>query len=265
MTANVQGIGLGTASESISAAMDDVELPSTVTPVVTGQSEEWETSSRSLILALGLSVFLVYVIMASQFESLAYPFLILFTIPLAFVGVIAAALLLDMPLSVVVFLGAIMLAGIVVNNAIVLVDYVGKLKQRGYPTEEALEIAGKVRLRPIMMTTLTTILGLMPMALGLGDGAEIRTPMAITVISGLAFSTVLTLIVIPTLYAGVDRMRRSGPTLSTAQRLDSELALLRPEQLTAETFEAEEGASPADEDPPEPSDSAGHPTPEDET
>jgi len=266
VTANVQGIGLGTASEAIAAAMDDVELPSTVTPVVTGQSEEWETSSRSLLLALGLSVFLVYVIMASQFESLAYPFLILFTIPLAFVGVIAAALMLDMPLSVVVFLGAIMLAGIVVNNAIVLVDYVGKLKQRGYPTEEALEIAGKVRLRPIMMTTLTTILGLMPMALGLGDGAEIRTPMAITVISGLAFSTVLTLIVIPTLYAGVDRMRRSGPTLSTAQRLDAELALLRPEQLTAETHEAEEDATPSEkpesaavEHPPE------HPEQEDET
>lgn len=247
VTANVQGIGLGTAGEAIAAAMDEVELPSTVTPVVTGQSEEWETSSRSLLLALGLSVFLVYVIMASQFESLAYPFLILFTIPLAFVGVIAAALVLDMPLSVVVFLGAIMLAGIVVNNAIVLVDYVGKLKQRGYGTEEALEIAGKVRLRPIMMTTLTTILGLMPMALGLGDGAEIRTPMAITVISGLGFSTVLTLIVIPTLYAGVDRLRSSGPTLSTAQRLDAELAQLRPEQLTAETYEAEDGTSPVDD------------------
>lgn len=249
VTANVQGIGLGTASDLIDEAIAGAELPTTVTPVVTGQSEEWETSSRSLLLALGLSVFLVYVIMASQFESLAYPFLILFTIPLAFVGVIAAALLLDMPLSVVVFLGAIMLAGIVVNNAIVLVDYVGKLKQRGYPTEEALEIAGKVRLRPIMMTTLTTILGLMPMALGLGDGAEIRTPMAITVISGLAFSTVLTLIVIPTLYAGVDRMRRSGPRLSTAQRLDAELAELRPEQLTAETYEAEAGPQvPADAD-----------------
>jgi len=240
VTANVEGIGLGTAAVAIAEAMENVELPSSVTPIVTGQSEEWETSSQSLLLALGLSVFLVYVIMASQFESLAYPFLILFTIPLAFVGVVAVALLLDMPLSVVVFLGAIMLAGIVVNNAIVLVDYVGKLKQRGYGTEEALEIAGKVRLRPILMTTLTTVLGLMPMALGLGDGAEIRTPMAITVISGLAFSTVLTLIVIPTLYAGVDRLRGSEPKLSTGQRLDAELAQVRPEQLTAETFETPE-------------------------
>jgi HAE1 family hydrophobic/amphiphilic exporter-1 len=249
VTANVEGIGLGTAAEAIDAAMKDVELPRSVTPVVTGQSEEWETSSRSLLLALGLSVFLVYVIMASQFESLVYPFLILFTIPLAFVGVVAVALLLDMPLSVVVFLGAIMLAGIVVNNAIVLVDYVGKLKQRGYPTEQALELAGKVRLRPILMTTLTTVLGLMPMALGLGDGAEIRTPMAITVIAGLGFSTVLTLIVIPTLYAGVDRLRGSQSRLSTSERLDAELAQMRPEQLTAETFEAPESGAAAESEP----------------
>ena len=163
----------------------------------------------------------------------------------------------------VVFLGAIMLAGIVVNNAIVLVDYVGKLKQRGYGTEEALEIAGRVRLRPIMMTTLTTILGLMPMALGLGDGAEIRTPMAITVISGLGFSTVLTLIVIPTLYAGVDRMRSSGPTLSTAQRLDAELAQLRPEQLTPETYEAEAGSGAASEPPKAEPERTGHEEPPD--
>ncbi len=244
VTANVEGIGLGTAARSIAGVIEDARLPASVTPVVTGQSEEWETSSRSLLLALGLSVFLVYVIMASQFESLAYPFLILFTIPLAFVGVVAAALLLDMPLSVVVFLGAIMLAGIVVNNAIVLVDYVGKLKQRGFDTQEALELAGRVRLRPILMTTLTTVLGLMPMALGLGDGAEIRTPMAITVISGLAFSTVLTLIVIPTLYAGVDRLRGSGPKLSTAQKLDAELAQVRPEQLSAEVSETPLEAAP---------------------
>jgi HAE1 family hydrophobic/amphiphilic exporter-1 len=257
VTANVEGIGLGTAAELIGTAMDEVQLPSSVTPVVTGQSEEWETSSRSLLLALGLSVFLVYVIMASQFESLAYPLLILFTIPLAFVGVVAVALMLDMPLSVVVFLGAIMLAGIVVNNAIVLVDYVGKLKQRGYGTEQALEIAGKVRLRPILMTTLTTVLGLMPMALGLGDGAEIRTPMAITVISGLGFSTLLTLIVIPTLYAGVDRLRGDGASLSTAERLDAELAQLRPEQLTAETIELGDAeAAEAPESPEEPEASA---------
>src|SRR5690606_3602484 len=124
VTANVEGVGLSAAVEAIDAALADTELPDGVSTAITGQSEEWETSSRSLYLALGLSIFLVYVIMASQFENLVYPFLILFTIPLAFVGVVAALLILDRPASVVVFLGAIMLAGIVVNNAIVLVDYV---------------------------------------------------------------------------------------------------------------------------------------------
>jgi HAE1 family hydrophobic/amphiphilic exporter-1 len=180
-------------------------------------------------------VFLVYVIMASQFESLLYPLVILVTIPLAFVGVIAMLLVLGMPLSIVVVLGAIMLAGIVVNNAIVLVDYTGRLKRRGMTTDEALEMAGRVRLRPILMTTLTTMLGLLPMALGLGDGAEIRAPMAITVIAGLGLSTLLTLVVIPTLYAGVDRLRgRRGEGEAMADRLDRELADLRPDQLGPE-------------------------------
>jgi HAE1 family hydrophobic/amphiphilic exporter-1 len=139
-----------------------------------------------------------------------------------------------MPLSIIVFLGAILLAGIVVNNAIVLVDYVGQLKARGYPTEEALAIAGGVRLRPILMTTLTTVLGLVPMALGLGDGAEIRTPMAVTVIAGLSLSTLLTLVVIPTLYAGVDRIAGRLAGKSPAEALRDELAKVKPEQLTPE-------------------------------
>ena len=204
MTANLEGAGLGSVGEKIDQRLAALELPPGVALAVTGQSAEWETSSRSLYLALGLSIFLVYVIMASQFESLVYPMIILVAIPLAAIGVIWALLLLGLPVSVLVFLGGILLAGIVVNNAIVLVDYTGQLKARGYPTEEALAQAGQVRLRPILMTTLTTVLGLLPMALGLGDGAELRTPMAITVIAGLGFSTLLTLVVIPTLYAGID-------------------------------------------------------------
>jgi HAE1 family hydrophobic/amphiphilic exporter-1 len=240
VTANVEGVGLGTAADSIGAALGAMDLPPGVEPVITGQSEEWETSSRSLYLALGLSVFLVYVIMAAQFESLIYPLLILLTIPLAFVGVVGALLLLAMPISVVVVLGAIMLAGIVVNNAIVLVDYVGKLKGRGYTTAEALELAGRVRLRPILMTTLTTVLGLVPMALGLGDGAEIRTPMAITVISGLVLSTALTLLIIPTLYAGVDRLKGARRRATPSDMLDAELAHVREEQLAPELADEEE-------------------------
>jgi HAE1 family hydrophobic/amphiphilic exporter-1 len=157
-------------------------------------------------LALGLSIFLVYVIMASQFESLVYPLIIMMTIPLAFLGTFVALDLLGVHLSIIVFLGMIMLAGIVVNNAIVLVDYINTLKKRGQSLEEAVVNAGSARLRPILMTTITTVLGLSPMALGLGDGAELRTPLALAVISGLTASTVLTLILIPTLYVMVDRV-----------------------------------------------------------
>lgn len=252
VTANIDGIGLGTADVRIEEALRGVKLPGSVTTEITGQSEEWETSSRSLYLALGLSVFLVYVIMASQFESLIYPLIILVTIPLALVGVVLALHLLGLPVSVVVFLGVIMLAGIVVNNAIVLVDYVNQLKARGHQTDEALVLAGEVRLRPILMTTLTTVLGLIPMAMGLGDGAEIRQPMAITVIAGLSLSTVLTLVVIPTLYHLVDRVtvrNRQKP----GDALEAELAeldhdLLAPEDLRGEA--AEDAEAPSEEDAP---------------
>ncbi|MCP4723808.1 MAG: efflux RND transporter permease subunit, partial [bacterium] len=172
-----------------------------------GQNKEMETSLDSLRFALLLAIFLIYVVMASQFESLIHPFVILFTIPLAIIGVIVTLYVLDISLSVVVFIGLIMLAGIVVNNAIVLVDYINQLRERGMEKVEAIVLAGKVRLRPILMTTATTVLGLLPMALGLGEGAEIRTPMAITVIAGLISSTVLTLIVIPTVYSIVDRRK----------------------------------------------------------
>jgi len=152
-----------------------------------------------------LAVFLVYVVMASQFESFLHPFVILFAIPLALIGVVIVLWFLAIPLSVVVFLGLIILAGIVVNNAIVLVDYVNRLRRNGMSKKDALVEAGSVRLRPILMTTMTTVLGLIPMALGLGEGAEIRTPMAITVIAGLLSSTFLTLVVVPTIYSLLDR------------------------------------------------------------
>jgi HAE1 family hydrophobic/amphiphilic exporter-1 len=186
---------------------EEVELPSHMAFYLTGQNQEWERSQGSLWLALGLSIFLVYVIMAAQFESLLHPLVIMFTIPLAFFGTFLVLAVLDVALSIVVFLGMIMLAGIVVNNAIVLVDYINTLKRRGLARDEAIVTAGTVRLRPILMTTATTVLGLLPMALGLGDGAEIRTPMAISVISGLVASTVLTLLIIPTIYALVDGLQ----------------------------------------------------------
>jgi HAE1 family hydrophobic/amphiphilic exporter-1 len=198
-------VPLGAAVERLRATLAaDIEWPADMTWFVSGQDEEWQRSSGSLYLALALSIFLVYVIMAAQFESLIHPFVILFTIPLAFFGSIVALAVTGMSLSIVVFLGMILLAGIVVNNAIVLVDYVNVLRGRGMSRREALLTAGSVRLRPILMTTLTTVLGLLPMALGLGDGAELRTPMAITVIAGLSASTLLTLLVIPVVYDRLD-------------------------------------------------------------
>jgi HAE1 family hydrophobic/amphiphilic exporter-1 len=181
-----------------------LEWPSGMTYFISGQNEEWERSRSSLYLALWLSMFLVYVIMAIQFESLVQPFVIMFTIPMATIGTVVALKLLGIPVSVVVFLGVIMLVGIVVDNAIVLVDYLNQLRRRGLSIEEAAIQAGTVRLRPILMTTLTTSLGLLPMSLGFGDGAEIRTPMAISVIAGLLSSTALTLLIIPTVYVAAD-------------------------------------------------------------
>jgi HAE1 family hydrophobic/amphiphilic exporter-1 len=200
------GAALGTTVRRVEERLKSrLEWPADIGFEITGQNQEWERSQSSLWLALGLSIFLVYVIMASQFESLVYPLIIMATIPMAFLGTFVTLDLLGIHLSIIVFLGMIMLAGIVVNNAIVLVDYINILKRRGQSLEDAVVNAGAARLRPILMTTITTALGLGPMALGLGDGAELRTPLAIAVISGLVVSTVLTLVIIPTLYVLVDR------------------------------------------------------------
>ncbi len=207
ITANVTGLGLKTLSKEIEKKLSDIPHPSDIEYVISGQNREMEKSSKSLLYALLLSIFLVYIVMASQFESLLHPFVIMFSIPLALFGVGITLFALHIPLSVIVFIGLMMLAGIVVNNAIVLIDYINLLRKRGMALREAIILAGKVRLRPIIMTTLTTVLGLLPLAIGLGEGAEIRQPMAITVIAGLLFSTILTLVVIPTLYELVETMK----------------------------------------------------------
>jgi multidrug efflux pump subunit AcrB len=205
ISANVSGLDLGTATVMIQQALEGVEIPSDMTFVIGGQNKEMETSLESLTFALALAIFLVYIVMASQFESFVHPLVIMFTIPMALIGVVLVLYGTGVPLSVVVFLGMIMLAGIVVNNAIVLVDYINQLRREGMGKVDAIVEAGTVRLRPILMTTSTTVLGLLPMALGLGDGAEIRTPMAITVVAGLISSTLLTLVIIPTVYSILDR------------------------------------------------------------
>lgn len=214
--ANLSGADLATVSRDITTVMSDLDYPPGFDYAISGQNEEMQTSLNSLLLAFALALFLVYIVMASQFESLVQPFLIMMTVPLALIGVIAGLFAFGISISIMVFIGLIILAGIVVNNAIVLIDYINTLQDRGLERTDAIVEAGKARLRPILMTTLTTVLGLTPMALGLGEGSEIRTPMAITVIAGLAVSMALTLIVIPTLYAQFGGKRQADPLASSA-------------------------------------------------
>jgi HAE1 family hydrophobic/amphiphilic exporter-1 len=200
VTANLKGRDLGSVSQDIQSIINTMELPPDFRVRIGGQQREMVTSFDSMLLAIALAIFLVYLVMASQFESLVQPFIIMFTIPFALIGVALTLFITGTSISVVVLIGMIMLAGIVVNNAIVLVDYINQLRKSGLAKREAIKRAGQVRLRPILMTTLTTVLGLLPMALGLGEGAELRTPMAVTVIGGLLIGTILTLVVIPTVY-----------------------------------------------------------------
>jgi len=205
VSGNLSGRDLGSVSTDIDGIIAATTLPQGVTVELGGQNQELNRSFRSLMFALLLAVFLVYLVMASQFESFTQPFVILFTVPLGVIGVVWTLLFTHTSVSVVVFIGLIMLAGIVVNNGIVLIDYINTLRKRGMGKVQAIREAGRVRLRPIVMTTLTTVLGLAPMAMGLGEGAEIRAPMALTVIGGLTGATLLTLLVIPALYSAVER------------------------------------------------------------
>ena len=214
ITADLTGFDLGSAAADVERALRSIRTARDVHFEVGGQSREMESSLGSLQFALLLAVFLVYIIMASQFESVIQPLVILFALPLAVIGVVPALAALDVSVSVIVLIGGIVLAGVVVNNAIVLVDYANQLRARGATVADAIVQAGQVRLRPILISTLTTVLGLLPMVVGVGDGSEIRRPLALTIIAGLSSSTVLTLGVIPVLYhlvVGFSERRREDP------------------------------------------------------
>ncbi len=205
ITANLAGRDLGSVTSEIRSVLNSMTWPSGYDWRMGGQEEEMATSFSSMKLAFGLAIFMVYLVMASQFESLLHPFVIMFSVPFAAIGVLITMWLFGVTLSVVSLIGCILLAGIVVNAAIVLVDYANHLRQQGMKKTEALARAGQVRLRPILMTAATTVFGLLPMAIGLGEGAELRTPMALTVIGGMITSTLLTLLVVPAVYAVLDR------------------------------------------------------------
>jgi len=205
ISANIEGFDLSGQARAIATAVAQLDLDG-VEWSLAGQNQEMERSLTSLQLALALAVFLVYVIMASTFESVVHPFVILGSVPLALVGVVGALWLVETPVSVVVLIGAIVLAGVVVNNAIVLVDTINRRRARGLSRRDAIHAASVLRLRPILITTTTTVLGLLPLALGAGEGAEIQQPLAITVIAGLSSSTLLTLVVIPVVYLALTRI-----------------------------------------------------------
>ena len=205
VSANLRDIDLGGAVREVHDMVAKQPLGAGVGMHIGGQGEELAESARSLIFAFGLAIFLVYLVMASQFESLLHPFVILFTIPLALVGAILALMLTGKPISVVVFIGLILLVGLVTKNAIILIDKVNQLREAGVPKQDALVEGARSRLRPIIMTTLCTLFGFLPLAVAMGEGAEVRAPMAITVIGGLLVSTLLTLVVIPVVYDLLDR------------------------------------------------------------
>lgn len=201
VTSDVDGTDLGSVMKEFNEKLDGYTMPDGYTYSMGGENKEMMEAFGSLLQALLVAVILIYMVMAAQFESLIHPFIIMFTIPLAFGGGFFGLFLTGTPFGVTAFIGIIMLSGIVVNNGIVLIDYVNQLRKEGHSVVEAIKIAGPTRLRPILMTTLTTVLGLVPLALGIGDGAEIQAPMAIVVISGLTIATILTLVFVPVLYS----------------------------------------------------------------
>jgi len=229
VSANFSGMSLGGATESVEEILREVPRPANFTVEFGGQNDEMEKASGSLRQALLLAVFLVFVVMAMQFESFTQPLVIIVAVPLAFVGVLPVLWFLEIPLSIVVFIGMIVLAGIVVNNAIVLVDTSNQLRKQGLSPPDSLLRAGELRLRPILMTSLTTVLGLLPLTgilssvpgvaavLGGGDGAEIREPLAITVVAGLVASTVLTLVVVPVIASLADSLFGRGRAATEAE------------------------------------------------
>jgi HAE1 family hydrophobic/amphiphilic exporter-1 len=209
--ANTQGRSLGKIIEDIRGDVDKITIPEGISLNYGGEAEEQREAFADLFLLLLLGIALVYMVMAAQFESLLDPFIVMFAIPFTFTGVILAYILTNTPLSTIAFLGIVMLTGIVVNNAIVLISYINILRARGYKVIDAVTEGGRDRLRPVLMTTFTTLFAMIPMALSRGEGSEIWQPLGITMIGGLSVSTLITLLFVPTLYAVFEsRIKKNG-------------------------------------------------------
>ncbi len=208
VTSNILDRDVGSVVGDIKEKLAGFDMPSGYFLEYGGSYEQMQDTFGTLAFALALGILLVYMVMASQFESLIHPFIVMFELPLAFIGVGLALFIAGESLSLPSFMGIIMLAGIVVNNAIVLIDYVNQLRKKGMSEFDALVEGGTTRLRPILITSITTILGMLPMALTRQEGSEMMRPMAIAVIGGLLASTLLTLVVIPVIYSLVEKFSK---------------------------------------------------------
>lgn len=209
VSANDGGVGLANIQAEMMKAFNEQNPPSSISYKWGGDSENLADASTQLGAALAISIFLIYALLASQFENFVFPVIIIGSIPLALIGVVIGLLVTNQPIDVMVMIGVIMLAGIVVNNAIVLIDFIQMTRVRGMEREEAVIESCRTRLRPILMTTATTVFGMLPLAMGMGEGSEIYRGMAITTMFGLSFSTLLTLVVIPIFYTLVEDMNKA--------------------------------------------------------
>jgi HAE1 family hydrophobic/amphiphilic exporter-1 len=217
VSANIANRDLGSVLSDIRKGLAAVPVPRDFGILFGGDYEEQQKAFRELLLSFVLALVLVYMVMACQYESLRDPFVVMFSVPLAAIGVIVMLFLTDTTFNVQSFIGCIMLGGIVVNNAILLVDHTNLLRRRdGFPMRQAIEEAGRRRLRPILMTAMTTVLGLVPLALGMGEGGEAQAPMARAVIGGLVSSTVITLVFVPVVYSIFERKRPKAETEGAA-------------------------------------------------
>ena len=212
---------IGLVSRELEKKLADYELPEGYTVEIAGENETINSAMTDLVKMIALAVVFIYLIMVAQFQSLMSPFIVMFTIPLAFTGGLLALWLTGSELSIIAMLGFLVLAGVVVNNGIVFVDNINQLRLAGMDRTEAILETGRTRIRPVLMTALTTILAMSTMALGIGDGAEMTQPMAIVTIGGLTYATLLTLLVVPVLYdiGPVDKCQKTAETRSGPGRI----------------------------------------------
>jgi HAE1 family hydrophobic/amphiphilic exporter-1 len=223
ISANISGRDMGSILADIQKGLRNIPVPKDFSILFGGDYEEQQKAFRELMMSFVLALVLVYMVMASLYESLRYPLVVMFSVPLAGIGVILMLFLTNTTFNIQSFIGCIMLGGIAVNNAILLVDHINLLRRRdGLPLRAAIEEAGRRRLRPILMTATTTILAMTPLAIGIGEGGDAQAPMARAIIGGLISSNLITLVVIPTVYALIDRraLKKQSPAAHGPERLD---------------------------------------------